>query len=378
MLEEEMTNLVYTQWPSEFLTNGSNDVPNTTTWPNDFTLSLPEPLKKTPVDELFGFDDVEVHPIFPKLPLSYNTVLNQTAPYGRSATYLLAKPESENYTMCSIRVAQTPKCSTEYHCSMSDGSLRSRCEDSTDELAYSRSQPKAPSGMWAKDWPDVASEWGNSLSLNAGINDGNAALARLLTQLIPTTPTLDPSLPSISEALAVLAGNTLILSSLDAPFIHYWNYSTEFNVLKEPQYQAFNASLKVQNYASGGTQPWQGIFYVVLATVFVINICTLIYFAFSGSLVTDFIEPQNLFSLSLNSPPSAVLAGSCGGGPESEALDATWHIALDKERDHLYIESRDGMRKKGRGVAVQETDFEMRSPVARMYSQLGRKRTSFL
>ncbi|KAL9632064.1 MAG: hypothetical protein Q9164_005545 [Protoblastenia rupestris] len=88
------------------------------------------------------------------------------------------------------------------------------------------------------------------------------------------------------------------------------------NTLETPQYQAFNATLRLQEYASGGTSRWQGIFYVVLATVFVVNIHILAYFIHRGQLVTDFIEPQNLFSLSINSPPSAVLDGNCGGGPE--------------------------------------------------------------
>ena len=67
---------------------------------------------------------------------------------------------------------------------------------------------------------DVASEWGYGLSLNAGITEGKSAISRLLTQFIPTTNALDPNLPSISEALAVLAGCTLVLSSQGSPFVH--------------------------------------------------------------------------------------------------------------------------------------------------------------
>ena len=55
----------------------------------------------------------------------------------------------------------------------------------------------------------------------------NASNARLLTQLIlakPTdgTPQLDPTLPSMAEALAVMAGCTLISSSEDTPFVEFW------------------------------------------------------------------------------------------------------------------------------------------------------------
>lgn len=339
---------------------------------------MPTEYETTAVDDLFGFDDVERHPIFAKLPLEYNTVLNASIQYGPKAIYLLFTTPLNTHTMCSMRAGLTPKCSTEYHSKTSDGTLTTTCEDESDTLAYIRSEPDAPSGFWSADWPDIAGEWARSLSLHAGISDGKAANARLLTQLVPATTTVDPSLPSVAEALAVLAGNTLLLSSLDSPFIHHWNYSTKVNTLKDPQYQHFNGSLRFQDYASGPMDSWQGIFYVVLATVFVVNILTLVYFVYSGQLITDFIEPQNLFSLSMNSPPSAVLDGSCGGGPEKETLDASWHIALNKETDHFYFESREGVRKKGRGRG-QQMDFELQqSPVARMYSQLGRKRSSML
>lgn len=124
-----------------------------------------------------------------------------------------------------------------------------------------------------------------------------------------------------------------------------WNYTT--TTLSDPQYQAFNATLRTQEYMSGGQHSWQKIFYVVLVAVFVTNVFCLMYFAISGSHITDFIEPQNLFSLSINSPPSAVLDGSCGGGLEKEQFSANWHIKHDKQREHLYIESR-GVQKEVR------------------------------
>lgn len=376
--------MVYELWPP---TDNNGTIPNSTTWPNGFNLAMPSNLTKTSVDDLFGFDDINVHPIFPKLPLPYNTVLNFSSTWGPNAIYLLATSESTTYTMCSMRVALSPNCSTEYHASMSGGSLNTHCDDPNDRLAYGRSQPLAPNGKWYPDWVNIASLWAAAISLGDGINDAKSSNARLLTQLIPTAPALDPSLPSISEALAVLAGNTLLLSAIDSPFIHYWNYSATVNTLEPPQPQAFNATLKTQNYASGGTQPWQGIFYIVLTLVFITNVCCLLYFGFSGSLVTDFIEPQNLFSLSLNSPPSAALEGSCGGGPEREHFQVPWTIELDKEREHLYIESREGWApgKSSRPVHKHQrswsrrTDYEMEgSPVVRMYSKLNKKRTSLL
>lgn len=378
----DLNPMVYTEWLGW---NGT--VPNTTTWPQDFNLTLDPSLMKTNVDDLFGFDDVEVHPIFPKLPISYNTVFNSSMGYGPQAVYLLAASAARAYTLCSIKTALTPNCSTKYHSSGSGGSLNSTCEDPNDRFAYSKSDPNAPIGMWSQDWTSVATDWGTALSLNAGITDGNAANARLLTQLIPTTTSLDTSRPSISEALAVLAGNTLLLSSLNSPFIHDWNYSSEVNALKEPQYQAFNASLQTATYQSGGTQRWQGIFYVVLLLVFVTNVCCLVYFLINGGLVTDFIEPQNLFCMSLLSPPNDVLEGTCAGGPSKEHYRTEWNIKLDKEREHLWIDGKSGSSVRRalthqykRSNASQKThEYEMEgSPVARMYGKLRQKRTSVL
>lgn len=370
MSSDELKPMVYAQWPSEYL-NGT--LPNATNWPAGFNLTTPSPLVHTTVDDLFGFNENETHPLFPKLPLPYNTVFNTSNVYGHVAVYLLATSASETYTMCSLKAALSPDCSTELHATGTGGFLSSRCEDPDDHLAYKRSEPNASNGMWVKDWVNVASMWGLGLSLNTGIIDGNSANARLLTQLIPTSAALDPALPSIAEALAVLAGCTLVISSLDSPFIPTWNYSA--TTLNNPQYQAFNATLRTRVYASGGdTEHWQGIFYIVLLSVFCINVICLIYFIVNGSHVTDFVDPQNLFLLSLNSPPSAVLDGSCGGGLEKEQLRANWQIALDREREHWFIESKDTARNFS-----EHANSEVEgSPVVRMYSKLRRKRKSLL
>jgi hypothetical protein len=43
-----------------------------------------------------------------------------------------------------------------------------------------------------------------------------------LTQLVPKTPALDPALPSIAEAIAVMAGSTLLQATKDAPFVEFF------------------------------------------------------------------------------------------------------------------------------------------------------------
>jgi hypothetical protein len=66
------------------------------------------------------------------------------------------------------------------------------------------------------------------------------------------------------------------------------------------------------------------------------NILVLIYFIIHRGLVTDFSEPPNLFALAVNSPPSHVLAGSCGGGPEGKQYMVNWFV--NHEGNHLFME----------------------------------------
>ena len=149
-----------------------------------------------------------------------------------------------------------------------------------------------------------------------------------------------------------------------------WNYSS--NILADPQYQAFNATLRTQEYMSGGQHSWQKLFYVVLAAVFFTNLFCLLYFAISGNHITDFIEPQNLFSLSLNSPPSAVLDGNCGGNIEKEQFNANWRIMHDKERDHLYIESSGVYKEVHKRSFREQMTIEMeKGPMKSMLGKLG-------
>lgn len=319
--------------------------------------------------------------MFPKLPQDYNTVLNVSG-WFTDSIYLLGKSPTADppYTLCSMSASQSPNCSTVYHASMSGGSLNSHCDDPKNALAYSKSQPKAPEGFISADWSPIATEWALALSLNAGITDGDASNARLLTQLIPISTTLDPGLPSIAEALAVLSGCTLLMSTQDTPFIHYWNYSTTVTTLKSPQYQGFNATLRTQDFSSGGVQKWQGVFFLVLLPVFVTNVFCLVYFLLTrDGLVTDFIEPQNLFALSINSPGSKQLAGSCGSGPEGEQFRTSWFIKLME--NHVYIEN--GQERPPRPVSKRKRSrlmqFEVEdSPVANTYSKLSNKRSSWL
>jgi hypothetical protein len=101
--------------------------------------------------------------------------------------------------------------------------------------------------------------------------------------------------------------------------------------------QYFNALLQAQQYASGGIEDAQArAWVVVLVLVFLMNVLVLGYFIFHRGLVTDFSEPPNLFALAVNSPPSHVLAGSCGGGPEGKQYMVNWFV--NHEGSHLFME----------------------------------------
>lgn len=190
-------------------------------------------------------------------------------------------------------------------------------------------------------------------------------------------------------------------------------------MLETPQTQYFNASLKAQQYASGGVDKGSEAWMVILFLVFIMNIFVLIYFLVHRGLVTDFSEPPNLFALAVNSPPSHLLAGSCGGGPEGKQYRVNWFV--NTEGDHLYMEpgekpilggnvhvhthihppkpksifgviasSFNSLRERGlhlgsrktqtllRPVSVVEADFEMEdghSKTQRQYAMLAKRRS---
>lgn len=55
-------------------------------------------------------------------------------------------------------------------------------------------------------------------------------------------------------------------------------------------------------------------------------------------LVTDYTEPQNLFALAVNSPPSRALAGSCGHGPEGKEMRVPFRVGYAAGANHYFFE----------------------------------------
>lgn len=136
-----------------------------------------------------------------------------------------------------------------------------------------------------------------------------------------------------------MSGSTLLQSAEHAPFVQApWNYSS--NPVQAPgQTQYFNASIRAQQYASGGSSQYQRGFLVVLLATFLINAWVLGYLLRHRYWYLDFVDPVNLFPLAMNSPPSVKLRESvCGVSPWSgDHFKQPWK--LQAEGGHIYMES---------------------------------------
>lgn len=171
-------------------------------------------------------------------------------------------------------------------------------------------------------------------------------------------------------------------------------------------YQSFPSLIQDQQYASGRTQSYQRLFYIPLFFIFVTNVFVLIYFVLNRGLVTDFSEPPNLFSIAVNSPPSELMGGSCGGGPMKEQYAVKWRVG--REGEHLFMAGEKDLSSRtarfGRGVfrrrearASEDDGVELgnggrrtlyagfddapnrskakEAPLGRMYSKLAKRRS---
>ncbi|PYH91657.1 hypothetical protein BO71DRAFT_385229 [Aspergillus ellipticus CBS 707.79] len=340
MSHDELKPLIYTEWPDHETFNAS-------TWYEDAP-AYETITNRTAVDDLFGFSTDQGAPVFPIYPAAMNTIINPRVNYTTSVYMLGASASGHTppYVLCAMRGKQTGRCSAKYQVDSSGGDLSAHCEDSTDTLQYDRTYPAMAEDEYDVNWKSVAWEWAESVTLGSGITGGDASIERLLMEMVPSfdnttnTSSLQPNLPSTSEALAVLAGTTLLLGTQDAPLVPYWNYTT--STLTPPVAQYFNATLQSAGYASGRTTDWQQIFYVILAIVFVTNIVCLasILLQLRGHLVTDFTEPPNLFALAVGSPDTSRLAGMPGTGVSGPRLRERWHVGVREESGHYFIRTR--------------------------------------
>ena len=348
MTKKELEPLIYVEWPhaGEF---------NLSEWSgNNLPPDAPKEGRfnnRTVVDDIFGWgEDKRAPPFFPKYPNDFQSLINVTMPYPGSVYVLMASPPTTPdppFTLCGLNGGLATTCSTEYLVTEKGGQLRARC-DKENPTAYRQKEPDIPVLNEDPDWAILASEWAKSINLADGLTDGKSSNARLLSLLVPPFNSetkeahLLPNQPSIAEALATLAGSTLLLSTEHSQFTHAWPYPPGTIPVGGSVYENFSATIAVSDYASGVSESWQNIFFIVLISVFLTNVICLVYlyFGIRGVQLTDFTEPQNAFSLALNSPPSSRISGACGGGPEGPQLNEKWVVSMDEHYEHYLFTSK--------------------------------------
>ncbi|ODA79218.1 hypothetical protein RJ55_04811 [Drechmeria coniospora] len=370
MSPDELAPLIYSTWPNARLNETMGQTVVDPTWENDVPRwlnesGLPEYLNRTVVDGIFrwGPEYGRRPPIFQTAPADYNMVTNVSLWEGAEAFYILGKSPvtRPNYTLCEMRSWVSPWCSTRFDISGTAGaSMRAHCEDAKDRNAYHWSVEKDPGwdgtypGASTADWKWLSKQWGLSMYLNGGTTNENASNARILTQLALSEPSLRWHMPSMAEALAVYGSSMLVIGSIETPFRHYWQYKAPQNILGAPgALDPFQSSVITQQYTSGHVNDWQAVFYPVLFLLFLINLCCLLFLVLQKDQVTDFTEPQNFFALAINSPPSAQLKGSCGGGPQKRDLVVPWRVQYVSGSNHYFVE--EASPRPWRGKYSRET-----------------------
>jgi len=241
MNKTELEPIVYDAWPND-------DEVDLLSWGNVPGIrDNATTTNKTVVDDIFGWDvndtttTMNWPPVFGKYPLPFNTIMNHTSfAWGRSAIYLLGQGGPDDvgmdgtgiFSLCKLHLTVRPGCSTRHNVTGSGATMEALCEDPNDKKAFVETGDEVSvNTKGVANWRDIGTDWSNSLSLGTGLMDANASTSRLLTQLVlkPTNPDpenlqvdLSNAIPSLGEALAVLAGCTLLLSMVDTPFVTFW------------------------------------------------------------------------------------------------------------------------------------------------------------
>ncbi|KID94087.1 hypothetical protein MAJ_09960, partial [Metarhizium majus ARSEF 297] len=305
---------------------------------------------KTVVDDLFKWGPKygRTPPILSTFPPVMNMVSNMSI-NGSGSVYILIKSlEIEDYTLCEAQSWLSDVCSTQILISGTHGaSLKAMCENPNDETAYNRIHPpsKEPPTLQL-GWTDVAQNWSTSMDVNGGLRVNNGSNARTLSQLILKEPKVDPYFPTIAEALSAYLASTVVMSAIDSPFHHGWDYPAK--MLDAAATQEFQVKLQTTEYAAGHTEPYQQAWYIVLFIVPALSLFCILYMLLNGGVITDFTEPKTLFALALNSPPSAQINGSCGSGPVGRDLVVPWRVSYEPELQHYFFEEANNKPWRGR------------------------------
>jgi len=411
MNREELAPLVYTAWPNANNTDNVNE-PNQETGNEEWTRDVPAPsenewLNSTVVDDIFrwGPSYKRVPPVFQLYPIDNNIITNTTVqPYNGTepsdAIYLFGKSRMmDDYTLCELRSWPAIQCSTQFDVSGVTGmSMEAQCaqtedffpenaEDHPDPDAYVRHMGDGEIGT-VSDWRIMVDLWQLAIDLNGGVSNNNASNARILTELALTEPQLDDALPSMAEAIAVLVSSTLLTASVDTPFKHYWEYDeatwpnmTDLILPAPGALASFHARVRTQEYASWHSSDWQGIFYLVLAFTFLLNLLCLGYFCRVG-LVKDFLEPTNLFALATSRSRQQEEAAAAAAAAQTRALGTPQPDKEKKRKTSLAVPYRLAFKEDANHYYFEEAENENGAAAARATALdsengLGPKRKSY-
>ncbi|KAI5289197.1 hypothetical protein KEM54_004250 [Ascosphaera aggregata] len=387
--EDELAPLVYSTWPSNTFNGTTFQALDSRKLVNKlYPQGARNATNSTSIDQIFGWGnspDDALRPIFGKFALPSQTLINVAA-YGLEGTYLLAGVPNElkgvgsSQVLCRMRATMGSGCSTTYHAESSGGELYTTC-DETDELRYKG--PSLEEVVWDLDWANMGNDWSQSVSLSNGVMNTPAANPAVLTHLISNDSSrpLPADRPSIAEALAVMAGSTLLLATQNASLFHAWTYQPD----EVPVNYKTTARLQGTIMQSGGqVQSWQKTLFASLVVVCLLSLACCFYLLVEllAQHITDFTEPQNMFALALNSPPCHELDGACGVGPSKAQLRQGWSIDLEDALQHYFLRpahERNRASKVGTGGATQvaSTHSLPRPEVAKEFESL-RKRESLL
>ncbi|KAF3760726.1 hypothetical protein M406DRAFT_21639, partial [Cryphonectria parasitica EP155] len=360
MNQTELAPLVYTTWPNAIVnkpTTGDGlvgwsgwelDVPafNNSAADDDDASNW---LNATVVDDVFrwGAQYQRRPPVFQRYPIAFNTMVNSLSPDYANATdaiYVLSKGNTTaDYTLCGLQSWQAIQCSTRFNVSgLASMAMSVDCAQDQKDTGSSSSSYTL---TLDQDWKTMAALWALSISLNGGIESNNASNARILSELALHQPTLNATLPSLAEALAAMVANTLVTGAINTPFDPYWDYDDDDDdddaagtkILAAPAEVSFHARVRSQEYASWHTEPWQGVFYPVLAFCFLLNLLCLAYLCRVG-IVRDFLEPTSLFALATSRPPAPAMDQRSVRLDHKANLGVPYRLSYREDGDHFYFE----------------------------------------
>ncbi|KAH8654566.1 hypothetical protein BGZ60DRAFT_568372 [Tricladium varicosporioides] len=335
MQQSEVAPLIYVEWPNARFTSSDNGHKIAAKdWYKDTTnTSLQSNLSQTHVERIFRWGPTynRSFPIFPQWPIDFNSITNISVPKSDSIYLLVKSPNTTDYTICQMYGVLSQDCSTKHTQKVGTRTLSSDCD--ADALSFgSTIAPASFRPSPSKDFRDILGAWATAMGLNGGMLSSNSSLVHVLSQFVVTNssnqvPSLNKTMPSISEALAVLSNSMLMKASINATF----DNRTIKGAPTPPVFFPYNVVVQTQQYRSGPPAPWQGILYPILVIIFAVNWYCLMYFLREMGLVVDFLEPQNLFNVAIDSPSESKRRKAGEGPVENHDSDA-WMLRRDHDR----------------------------------------------